>query len=397
MNTAPSMLPLTSAILAEQANRYVLLQGALRAAAAIVLAHQELRDQSIQLANWLQGRIDASLGALRSMPWWQEPADASTPAALIPTLENLAERLPAAPISEVLLITALDGAVSLKLYFDALADDAAKAVGTVEDHLRMIAENMAVAEVPVPDLLWPKNTYRPPEADGRIASVEDGALPAAIRAAAESATHVLLAPHQHAAHPLAQQGRVACELQSIDPEHIYRVGQLCANLDTLQLLGLHQKHQDERTTIANLFAAIVQQQQHLMMTLEGQGFRLDMKAPNPVPPSCNPSQAFAFGAHEVFLRELRAISAAKEANRLVSHAIGMYDRLSANIESILAEDPAIPAPAAGAWVPSRKDIRNADNTAAHVLAFASAPDGSFRPVIYQLPTKPVVQPGSFAI
>lgn len=386
MTHAPSMLPLTNPVLAEQANRYLLLQAALRAAGQIRAAHAGIREQSEAMAKWFDPRIAEAMTPLRQQAWWREPVAAGATEDLLPLLDERAQHMAAASVEEVLQVTTLDGLVSLQLYFKALVTEPNAVEGDIEDHLRLIADGMAVAEVPVSSLLWPKDAFRPEEADGRIVSVTDGQLPLALRAAAGDASHVLLAPHLEAT-PIAADGRVACELVSTAPDHLYRMGRLCALVDTMQLLGLHQRQGDERTTIAHVFAALVQQQQQLMMTLEQKhGFRLHMEKDNPPPPGCEPQQAFALGSHDLFLRELRAINLSKVQNRLVAHALELYDRLKQQAEELLLADPLIPVVQDG-WIPSRKDIRNRDRMRAHVLAFAQGANGAATPVIFQLPAR----------
>lgn len=388
MTYAPSMLPLTNPVLAEQANRYLLLQAALRAAGQIRAAHAGIREQSEAMANWFDPRIAEAMTPLRQQAWWREPMSTGAAEGLVPLLDERAQHMASASVEEVLQVTTLDGLLSLQLYFKALVTEPNAVEGDIEDHLRMIADGMAVAEVPVSSLLWPKDAFRPKEADGQIVSVADGALPLALRTAAGDASHVLLAPHLEAT-PIAADGRVACELVSTAPDHLYRMGRLSALVDTMQLLGLHQRQGDERTTIAHVFAALVQQQQQLMMTLEQKhGFRLHMEKDNPPPPGCEPQQAFSLGSHDVFLRELRAINLSKFQNRLVAHALELYDRLKQQVEELLLADPLIPVVQDG-WIPSRKDIRNTDRMRAHVLAFAQGANGAATPVIFQLPARGV--------
>lgn len=383
MNYSPSILPLTTPVLAEQASRYVILQAALRAAGKISASHANIRDQSRAISQWFEPQIASAITPLRKLDWWQEPKSDQLVAEIIKLLDGRSAELAQAPVEEVLQVATLDGLISLQQYFNALVSEPNAVEGDIDDHLRMIADGLAVAEVPVRNLIWPKGAYRLEEADGRVVSVLDDDLPVALRVAAGDATHVLLAPHLEAT-PLAAVGRVACELVSADADHVYRMGQLCALVDTLQLLGLHQRQGDERTTIAHVFAAVVQQQQHLMMSLEQQGFRLDMGATNLPPAECEPLQAFALGSHDVFLSELRAINQAKIDNRLVAHTLEMYDRVKGQAERLLQADPMIPTPEDG-WIPSRKDIRDKARLRAHVLAFARTSNGATTPVIFQLP------------
>lgn len=382
MNGHASMLPLTTPLLAEQASRYICLQQALRQVEAGEPASPELLQQATRLVDWLDPRVQEALQVLQTQPWWHGPSVADDPQAVIDGIERTASDLTTPSVEQTMAIANLDCLLSLRMYFAAIKHEDAPAEGDAGDHLRMIAEHLQVAEIPVPQLLWPKGAIRPSVADGRIVPTTDIALPEAMREAAGTATHLLLAPLQGVSLPQQPMGEVACDLTSNDPHHLHRVGQVCALVDTIQLYGMQQQaHDDERTAVAHVFAALVQQQQQLMMTLEGMGFRIDTAAATPVPADCPSIAAFSLGAHEVFLRELRLVQQAKETG-LVRHGMAAYDRLKGEVEKLLQADPQIPE-VPGGWVPSRKEARRIASMQAHVFAFAKRGEETV-PVVFRM-------------
>lgn len=181
-------------------------------------------------------------------------------------------------------------------------------------------------------------------------------------------------------------GRVALTtLSGRSSNEIILIGRLSIAFDVLQMYGCFISTHDERQAVVNVFVNTVQMQQAIAEQLEGQGMRLEYDQPNEAPPDADVATCFKIGQHDFLVQEMRLIKRSQDENRIVSHAMKFFERLTSEIDSTLESlKDANDFPPAEIWAVTRKQLRKPlDQAEAHVLGLAVV-DGKEQPVLVRM-------------